>query len=574
DAVAAVKAALNGRQGFYEGVYLSVTGGKPTPARALIAPFTDSTGKVVGGVGMVEDITERKKAEDALRESEEKYRILVENAREAIFVVQDGVIRFANQATCELTGYSLEELISRQFTDFMHPEDSESVPAELFQPYRDVNSGKECCFRIISRSENVRWGELKSVEIEWEGRPATLNFLSDITEQRKARQEREKLEMRLRQSQKIEALGTLTGGVAHDFNNILSIIMGYAELLQAELPEDHEAQKGLREISAAGRRARDVVRQLLTFSRRGEEEKSPQNISFVIKEGVRMIRSTTPSFIDIREDIATDLSLMMANPTQIHQLIINLCKNASDAMDEKGGVLTVRLEQETLKEKTPAFGSDLRRGDYVKLTVEDTGSGIAAERLERIFDPYYTTKEVDKGTGLGLSVVLGIVQDLGGGILVDSEKGQGSRFEVFFPALQKHGETPLSPDSENLARGTETILFVDDEARVTELAELRLKSLGYNAVCETDPEKALQRFYEDPHGFDLVITDMTMPKMTGDVLSMEILKIRPGMKIILCTGYSERIAEDTAIRAGVARYMEKPVEFAELARAVRAVLDE
>ncbi|MFP4159644.1 MAG: PAS domain S-box protein [Desulfobacterales bacterium] len=574
DAVAAVKAALNGRQGVYKGVYRSVTGGKATPARALIEPFRDSTGNVVGGVGMVEDISERKKAEDALRESEEKYRILVENAKEAIFVVQDGLIRFANQATCELTGYSLEELTSRKFTDFMYPEDSEFFQGELFQPYSGVDHEAECCFRILGSPENVRWGALKSVEIEWEGRPATLNFLSDITEQKKARQEREKLEMRLRQAQKIEALGTLTGGVAHDFNNILSIIMGYTELLQAELPEDHEAQKGLREISSAGRRARDVVRQLLTFSRRGEEEKSPQNISFVIKEGIRMIRSTTPSFIDIREDISTDLPLVMANPTKIHQLIINLCKNASDAMDEKGGVLTVRFEQETLEEKTTAFGSDLHKGDYVKLTVEDTGNGIAAESLERIFDPYYTTKEVDKGTGLGLSVVLGIVQDLGGGILVDSEKGRGSRFEVFFPALQKYGEAQLPPDSENLARGTETILFVDDEARVTELAELRLKSLGYKPVCETDPEKALQRFYEDPQGFDLVITDMTMPKMTGDVLSMEILNIRPGMKIILCTGYSERISEDTAIRAGIARYVEKPLEFADLAREVRSVLDE
>ncbi|MFO7931323.1 MAG: PAS domain S-box protein [Desulfosalsimonas sp.] len=538
------------------------------------ACIRDSQGKPVRLAGAHTDVTERKKAEDALRQSEEKYRILVENAKEAIFVAQDGMIRFANQPTCELTGCSLGELTSRKFTDFLHPEDSEFVLDRHYKRLQGIKTESEYCFRIMQSSGDVRWGELKSVEIEWEGRPATLNFLSDVTEQRKAEQEREDLEMRLRQSQKIEALGTLTGGVAHDFNNILSIIMGYAELLQAELPEDHEAQKGLREISAAGSRARDVVRQLLTFSRRGEEEKSAQNISFIIKEGIRMIRSTTPSFIEIREQVSTDLPLVLANPTQIHQLIINLCKNASDAMAENGGVLTVRLDRQALEEKMPAFGSDLPAGDYVKLTVGDTGEGIEAECLEKIFDPYFTTKEIEKGTGLGLSVVLGIVQDIGGGIVVDSETDCGSRFEVFFPALRRSAETPLPQRGENPAGGTETILFIDDEATVASLSELRLERLGYTTVCETDPEKALHRFAQDPDAFDLVITDMTMPKMTGDILSMEILKIRPEMKIILCTGYSEKISEQEAMKAGIAGYMEKPVEVSDLARVVRSVLDD
>ncbi|MFP3981916.1 MAG: PAS domain S-box protein [Desulfobacterales bacterium] len=575
--VAAVRAALAGQYGFYEGLYESATADKKTPARVLFAPFVDSSGKILGGVGIVEDITERKEAEEALRQSEEKYRLVVENVREAIFVAQDGMLRFANSAALNLTGYSLGELTSRPFTDFLHPDDRQMVLERHYNRIQGFETVPDSDFRIIHRSGEVKWAALRGVYVEWEGRPATLNLVVDITEEKKAQQQRRELEDRLRQAQKIEALGTLTGGVAHDFNNILSIILGYTELVQtemADLPEDHPASKGLRQISAAGIRARDVVRQLLTFSRTGEEEKSAQNLGLIIKEGMRMMRSTIPAFIDIDEQIQTSLPMVMANPTQIHQLIINLCKNAADAMAENGGTLTVALASVTLEKQSPAFGFDLAPGDYVKLTVGDTGHGISAESLERIFDPYYTTKEVDKGTGLGLSVVLGIVRDLGGGIWVESQNGRGTRFELFFPALTEPAETPVHQPREKMPGGTERILFIDDEASVVQLNEIRLQRLGYRVECQADPEKALERFAADPDAFDLVITDMTMPKMTGDMLAREILKIRPDMKIILCTGYSEKISAETAAQAGIARYLEKPVEAAELAEAVRAVLDE
>ncbi|MCF8035277.1 MAG: PAS domain S-box protein [Desulfobacteraceae bacterium] len=575
--VAAVKTALAGGQGFYEGPYESATAGKVSPARVLFAPFRGSSGGILGGVGIIEDITERKEAEEALRQSEEKYRLLVENVREAIFVAQDGMVRYANAAALNLTGYSLPELTSRPFIDFLHPGDRQMVLERHYKRVQGLDVSSDYEFRIIHRSGEVKWGELRGVYVEWEGRPATLNLVVDITEEKKAQQERQELEDRLRHAQKIEALGTLTGGVAHDFNNILSIILGYTELVQAEmadLPEDHPASKGLRQISAAGIRARDVVRQLLTFSRQGEEEKSAQNIGLIIKEGMRMMRSTIPSFIEITEQVRTDLPMVMANPTQIHQLIVNLCKNSSDAMADDGGGLTVSLSPETLEEQIPAFGFDLSPGDYVKLTVSDTGHGIPADGLERVFDPYYTTKDVGKGTGLGLSVVLGIVRDLVGGIRVDSEEGRGSRFEIFLPALREPAETPSPRGREMLPGGTERILFVDDEKAVTSLNELRLQRLGYRVTCETDPEKALQQFSSDPEGFDLLITDMTMRKMTGDVLAGEILKIRPNMKIILCTGYSEKISEQSARRAGIARYLEKPVDLSVMAEAVRAVLDE
>ncbi len=575
--VAAVKTALAGEYGFYEGIYESTTADKRTPARVLFAPFVDSSDRILGGVGIIEDISERKMAEDALRQSEEKYRLLMENTREAILVAQDGIIRFANAATINLAGRSIEDLTSRQFTDFIHPEDRQFVLDRHYGRMQGLETETDYDFRVVHRSGAIKWVTLRGVYIQWEGRPATLNLLIDVTEKKKAQQEREELEDRLRQAQKIEALGTLTGGVAHDFNNILSIILGYTELVQAEmadLPEDHPAAKGLRQISAAGIRARDVVRQLLTFSRTGEEEKSAQNLGLIIKEGMRMMRSTIPAFIDIDEQIQTSLPMVMANPTQVHQLIINLCKNASDAMAENGGTLTVMLASVTLEKRNPAFGFDLSPGDYVKLTVKDTGQGISADSLERIFDPYYTTKEVDKGTGLGLSVVLGIVRDLGGGIRVESENGHGTRFELFFPALAQPAETPAQQPRDTMPGGTDRILFIDDEASVVDLNKIRLQRLGYRVACEADPEKALERFTRDPDGFDLVITDMTMPKMTGDMLAREILKIRPAMKIILCTGYSEKISAETAGQAGIDRYLEKPVDLAELAAAVRAVLDE
>ncbi len=571
--VAALTRALAGEFAYYEGVYESVTADKQTPVRAHFAPFRGLEGRVLGGVGLVEDITERHRAEAALRESEEKYRILVENAQEAIYVAQDGMLRFANKRSSELTGYLFEEITNTSFDQFIHPEDREMVVARHYNRMQGIETDSIYSFRIITRSGNVRWVELKVVAIEWQGRPATLNFLSDITERKEAQSARQKLERRLRQAQKMEAIGTLTGGVAHDFNNILSIIMGYTELVQGEVPEGDIAGKGLREIKAASLRAKDVIRQLLTFSRKGDEAQAPQDIGLIIKEGMRMMRSTIPSSVDINTRINRDLPKVMANPTQIHQLIVNLCKNASDAMLDNGGTLAVRLEPESLDDTAALSDPELTPGDYVKLTVSDTGHGIAGPDLDRIFDPYFTTKDVDKGTGLGLSVVLGIVQAHGGVIRVESAPDRGTLFEVFFPVADGEMAAPAEEPRQNLPTGTERILFVDDELSVVHLNQIRMEKLGFRVFSETDPQKALERFQANPERFDLVITDMTMPKMTGDMLSREILRIRPAMKIILCTGYSEKISEATAASIGIARFIEKPVAIDTLAAAARAVLD-
>ncbi|MFO7838693.1 MAG: cache domain-containing protein [Desulfosalsimonadaceae bacterium] len=526
---------------------------------------------------MQEAENKAQEAEDArqeLRENEEKYRILVENAHESIVVAQGGRLRFVNDRTCELTGYSVEELTNRFFDSLVHPEDREMVKdRHLKRLEGTVPDDAVYTFRVLDREGRQKWVELKGVAVEWEGRPATLNFLADITEKKQAEQERQSLEARLRQARKIEALGTLTGGVAHDFNNILNIIMGYSELVENELPDTSLAKKGLKEIQTASLRARDVIRQLLTFSRKGDEAHTSQQLVLIIKEGLRMMRHTLPSSVEIRECMDRDLPLVMASPTQIHQLIVNLCKNASDAMAEKGGVLEVSLQAVVVSEQEAASDPDLSPGGHVKLTVSDTGHGIAAGHMERIFDPYFTTKDVHKGTGLGLSGVLGIVKSHGGAIRVSSEPGEGTRFEIFFPAASCETEGVQRQKISTLPGGAEFILFVDDEASVARLNMQRLQNLGYRVHMETDPEEALRAFAARPERFDLVITDMTMPRMTGDKLSRKIMEIRPDAKIILCTGYSERISEDEALSLGIAGYMEKPVDMQALAEAIRAVLD-
>lgn len=572
--VAAVSGALSGHPGFYEGYYRSVTADKVTPLRALFAPFFSEGEEaiVVGGMGIVEDIGERMRTENALRKSEEKYRILVENAQEAIFVAQDERFCFANERTSELLACSLDELIGSPLHHYIHPEDAGLVMERHFDRIAGKQPPSAYSFRVLTRNGETRWVELKAVAIEWEGRRATLNFLSDITEQKKAEEMRERLQSRLHQAQKMEALGRLTGGVAHDFNNMLSIIMGYAEILENDLPPSISAGKGIREIKEASMRAREVIRQLLTFSRKGEEAQTIQDISAVVSDGGRMMRSTIPSSIVFRTEIGPDLPMVWANSTQIHQVIVNLCKNAADAMADSGGEIRLELEAVSLtREELP--DPELAVGDYVKLAVSDTGEGIPPNNVERIFDPYFTTKDMEKGTGLGLSVVLGIVKSHRGAVRVDSRPGSGTRFEVYLPAARGGAGPEKAPVSTGLPGGNERLLFVDDEPSVTDLNRLRLKRLGYEVEDCCDPVEALEKFRSDPERFELVITDMSMPKMTGDVLSLEIQKLRPGMKIILCSGYSELVSEETAAALGISRYIEKPIDLRTLAVAIREVLD-
>jgi CheY-like chemotaxis protein len=378
--------------------------------------------------------------------------------------------------------------------------------------------------------------QLKSVGVEWEGKPATLNFISDITEQKK-------LETQFHQAQKMEAIGTLAGGIAHDFNNILSGLLGYAELISLETLPGSSTNRNLEELLKIGVRAKDLVKQILTFSRRTFQEKKPIHVEPLVKEAVKLLRSSLPTTIEIRLDIKDDSGIIEADPTQVHQVLLNLCTNSFHAMEESGGLLTIGLASINLDSYAAGQQADLQQGPYVRLTVSDTGLGMAPEILNRIFDPYFTTKEAGKGT----------------------------TFHVYFPRLETSAEgasLDLTEGPLPVGKG-EHILLIDDEPVLLEIGKQMLEHLGYQVTVRTSSIEALGLFSSEPSRFHLVITDMTMPNMTGEKLAGEILKIRPELPIILCTGFSEHLTEGKATALGIREFLMKPLTLKDLARAVR-----
>jgi signal transduction histidine kinase len=380
--------------------------------------------------------------------------------------------------------------------------------------------------------------------------------------------ERKRLERQLRQAQKLEALGTLSGGIAHDFNNILAAIIGFTELIRDHSLKDSRQQRHAARVLQAAMRGRALVKQMLTFSRRTEEEKKPVQLSSIVKETFAFLRQSIPSTISIRVNVNSENGLIIADPVQVQQVIMNLATNAAHAMRAKGGVLDVELSDFS---GSPS-GEDPQEGPYMKLVVHDTGMGMGPDVVDRIFDPFFTTKGVGEGTGLGLSVVLGIVKQAHGHITVDSEQGKGSTFTVYFPKATK--ETEAEPETEDeLPTGSEQILFVDDEEALVEMGEDLLAELGYEVVCRMNSREALALVKDDPSRFDLVVTDQTMPEMTGLELASEILVIRPDMPIIMCTGYSQLVDADKARAAGIRAFVMKPLTKREIAGTIRKVID-
>jgi signal transduction histidine kinase/ActR/RegA family two-component response regulator len=395
-----------------------------------------------------------------------------------------------------------------------------------------------------------------------------------FAEQKRAEKEKNILQEQLQQAQKMEAIGTLAGGIAHDFNNILTAILGYAELASLDLPGDSKAEENLQQSIRAGHRAKALVQQILAFSRQGKEERKPLNIKPIIKENLKFLRASLPATIEIRQDMGDDLATIVADPTQVQQVLMNLCTNAAHAMGENGGVLQVSLNNCRVEEGTSAAVAGVEPGPYLRLRVTDTGHGMPPEILKRIFDPYFTTKEVGKGTGLGLAVVHGIVKSYRGGITVSSEVGRGSTFDVYFPRVEIPKEVAAAGAQESLpSGGHERILLVDDEHAVAEIIQGMLNILGYRTSARTSSIEALELFRAKPDQFDLVITDMTMPNMTGDKLTGKLLEIRPDIPIILCTGYSEYITKEKGESIGIRELLLKPLAMKELAQAVRRVLD-
>jgi len=380
-------------------------------------------------------------------------------------------------------------------------------------------------------------------------------------------------EKQLQQVMKLQAIGTLAGGIAHDFNNILFPIVGYTELTMDDVPEDSQARQNLEEVLKAANRAKELVQQILTFSRQSSQERRSLKVQYLIKEATKLLRATIPSSIEIECNIDESCGPIKGDPTQIHQIIMNLCTNAYHAVQETGGKLEVSLKEIYISYEQSLDRVGMKIGKHIELMVRDSGHGMEPQVIERIFEPYFTTKEQGKGTGLGLSVIHGIVKSHGGDITVSSRPGCGATFKVYLPIIDDIEEEIHVIEPLIAINGEERILLVDDEAQIIDIEQQILERLGYKVTPKTDSEEALEEFAAQPDRFDLVITDMTMPKMTGDQLARRMMDIKPQIPVILCTGFNEAISEEKALAMGIDKFVMKPIVKDELASTIRTVLD-
>lgn len=509
------------------------------------------------------DITERKRAERDRR----RMTTALEQAAEGILITEvDGTVRYANPAVAAASGYLSEEIDGMDISLLRSSMNNRGVVEEI---KAKLNGGLAWKGRLTNRRKDGSSYEVETTVSPIRGQSGRiLNFVfveRDVTNE-------VRLEKQLRQAQKMEAIGTLAGGIAHDFNNILMAMMGYAQLAKNALPQESKAAKDLVEVLQAGSRAKELIHQILTFSRQTEEERRPVEIQLVLKEVLKLIRASIPSAIEIRSEIDAASGCVMADPTQIHQVIMNLCTNAYQAMRETRGVMHVELNREYLTEDSTALKQlSIAPGTYVRLSVSDTGHGMTQEVLERIFDPYFTTKEPGKGTGMGLAVVHGIVSAMGGGISVASEEGKGTTFRVYFPPCEKEAD-PENVETGSVVKGAARVLYVDDEKQLAELGRRIFESLGYAVVAETDPHRALEIFRDRPGEFDLVVTDFTMPEMTGIEFLEALLSLRKDLPVLLCTGYSDMLTAEKAKELGFKNLLRKPVSPRALSKAAAAVL--
>jgi len=647
--------------------------------RIRVDPLRNNDGEVVGAVHITSDITEQRKANRALLESGNKFRLAFANAQDAILWVdvESGVVTKCNKATEDLFGRRKKDIIGHHHTALSPVGKAENfhsllngsgknldsnVEAEILTKeglaktvtisisamqvdgkeilqgiIRDITASKRASEEINSlakfpsedpnpvlrisedgkimyandasspvlRTWRVQEGQLlpelwckrvediagssssETYELECDdGRTFFLTLQPivgsgyvnayglDITKRKKTESEKIELELQLSQQQKMEAIGTLAGGIAHDFNNILAAMQGYLELSLDDVSDEVALRDHLEKILSCVNRATKLVRQILTFSRKNEQEqeREPVQISSIVREVHGMLRSSLPTTIKFNRKIQAEASIVMANPTQLHQVLVNLCTNASRAMQNAGGVLEVMLKDVDLKSETRVGDELLKPGSYVKIAVADTGCGMDKEVLERIFEPFFTTRNVDEGTGLGLSVVHGIIKSHDGAIAVSSTPGEGTTFEIFLPKIGSVEIQEPEPSGQH-AKEKEVILLVDDEEVMVDVTKQILDRLGYEVIAKTNSVDALEAFQDEPGKFDLVITDQVMPNMTGTQLAEKLISIRPDILIILCSGFPENVTPEQLESIGVKEFILKPITRQEIAKIIRRVLD-
>ncbi len=477
-----------------------------------------------------------------------------------------------NQRFADILGYSRDELVQKTLREITHPEfhEEDTFQVELLKKKQIRFFVKEKQYLTADGSSVWCKVTVSLVDSQQGKTPGyLLSIIEDISKTKEMEQEQKAYERLVLQMQRMEAIGTLAGGIAHDFNNILTAIIGFTEIALGEASKGTVLEESLYEVYSAGKRARELVKQILAVGRSSDEKTSPIQPGEITKEVLKFLRSTTPATIDITHQIDSDASIM-GNATQVHQLLMNLCTNAIQAMEDSGGVLNVSIKEVRINKKDLLTG--MKPGPYIEIKVSDTGVGIAPELMKLVFDPYFTTKVPGEGTGLGLATAHGIIKSYQGKIDVDSQPGKGATFTIHLPVCQAQAKKPAG-DPGKLPLGKERILLVDDEIAIVKMETILLERLGYSVTTKINGHDALELFRNKPNDFDLVLTDMTMPDITGDKLATELMNIRPDIPIILCTGYSKQISEETASEMGIKAFIYKPVTMADMAKTIRNVLD-